>query len=92
MKRNNRLYRDVHIPAVNELLTPIIINYRSQQQVESETTTIESRFEYTVVFPGPEEINSTNGGHVSQEAFQREVIDLLDTSNSVTFVSHPKQY
>jgi hypothetical protein len=33
----------------------------------------------------------TNGGHISQEAFRREVIESLDTSNSVTFVSRPTQ-
>jgi hypothetical protein len=59
--------------------------------VESENSAIESRFEYTVIFPGTEEINPTNGGHMSQEAFRREVIDSLDTSTSVTLVSRPTQ-
>ena len=59
--------------------------------MESENSAIESRFEYTVVFPGTEEINTTNGGHMSQEAFRREVIDSLDTSTSVTLVSQPTQ-
>ena len=70
---------------MDELLTPIIIN-DSEQVVESENSAIESRFEYTVVFPGTEEINETNMGHMLQEAFRHKVIDSLDTSTSVTLV------
>ena len=39
-KRNNRLYKDMHIPTVDELLTPIIID--DSEQVESENSAIES--------------------------------------------------
>ena len=89
LKRNNLVYREIRIPRVDELPTPIIID--DSEQVESANTAIESRFEYTVVFPGTEEINSTNGGHISQEAFRLEVIESLDTSNSLTVVSRPTQ-
>ena len=89
LKRNNLVYREIRIPRVDELPTPIIID--DSEQVESGNTAIETRFEYTVVFPGTEEINSTNGGHISQEAFRLEVIESLDTSNSLTLVSRPTQ-
>jgi hypothetical protein len=50
LKRHNHLYKEVHIPSVDELPKPIIID--ESELVESENTVIESRFEYTVVFPG----------------------------------------
>jgi hypothetical protein len=92
LKRNIPFfYMDLHTLTVDKLLTPIIIS--NSQQVESEkTAAIESRFDkYTVVFPGTEEINSTNGGQISQRAFRCEVINSLDMSNFVTFVSCPTQ-
>jgi hypothetical protein len=67
LKRHNHLYKEVHIPSIDELPKPIIID--ESELVESENTVIESRFEYTVVFPGTEDINSTNGGNISQEVF-----------------------
>jgi hypothetical protein len=89
LKRNNCKYTNLHIPSVDELPTPIIID--ESEEVESVNDVIETTFEYSVVFPGTEQINSTNGGHISQEAFRREVIDSLDTSNTVTVVSRPTQ-
>jgi len=89
LKNNNRLYKDFHIPKADELPKPIIIN--DSQHVESENTAIESQFEYTVVFPGTEEINSTNGGNMSQEEFRREVIDSMDMSNTATVILRPTQ-
>ena len=39
LKRNNRLYKDIHIPTVDELLTPIIID--DSEEVSSENSAIE---------------------------------------------------
>ena len=89
LKHYNRLYKDVHIPTASELPTPFIID--DSELVESTNTNIESRFEYTVVFPGTDEIDDTNGGNISQEEFRRDVIDSMDTSNTVTLVSRPTQ-
>jgi hypothetical protein len=61
------LYKELHIPTVEEPLEPIIID--DCELVESENTFIESCFENTVIFPGTEDINATNGGYMSQEVF-----------------------
>ena len=89
LKRKNRLYKELHILTVDELPEPIIID--DSELVESENTLIESRFEYTVVFPGTKDINSTNGGHMSQAVFRQEVLDAMDRSNSATIISRPMQ-
>ena len=89
LKRNNRLYTELHIPTFAELPEPIIID--DSELVESENTFIESHFGYTVVFPDTEEINATNGGHMSQEVFREEVLNAMDRSNSVTVISRPMQ-
>jgi hypothetical protein len=68
LKRNNRLYKELHILTIEELPEPIIID--DSELVESENTFIELCFdEYTVIFLGTEDINATNGGHMSQEVF-----------------------
>ena len=90
LKHNNRLYKDIKIPTAEELPRPIIID--DSEHVESENTDIESRFEYTVVFPGTEEINDTNGGQISQEEFKRQVIDSMDMSTDATLISRPTQH
>jgi hypothetical protein len=89
LKRNNQLYKELHIPTVEELPEPIIID--DSELVESENTFIESCFEYTVVFPGTEDINAMNGGHMSQEVFREEVLNAMDRSNSVTIILRPTQ-
>ena len=82
LKKNNHLYKDLHIPSIEDLPEPIIIN--NSKLVESENTQIESRFEYTVVFPSTNDINSTNGGNMTQEAFKCQVIENMDRSNTVS--------
>ena len=81
LKWNNHLYKDLHIPSIKDLPEPIIIN--DSKLMESENTQIESWFEYTVVFPSTNEINSTNGGNMTQEAFKCQVIQNMDRSNTV---------
>ena len=68
LKQYNHLYRHLHIPRVEELPEPIIIN--NSKLVESENSQIESFFECMVVFPVTDEIDSTNGGNMTQEAFK----------------------
>ena len=52
--------------------------------MELENTQIESRFEYTVVFPSTDDIDSTNGGNMTQEAFKCQVIENMDRSNTIS--------
>ena len=59
LKKNNHLYKDLHIPSIEDLPEPIIIN--DSKLMELENTQIESQFEYTVVFPSTNDIDSTNG-------------------------------
>jgi hypothetical protein len=64
LKESNEVYKEIRIPRVDELPTPIIID--DSQQVESENSAIESRFEYTVVFPGTGRrflVQQTEGTH-----------------------------
>ena len=57
LKQINHLYKDLHIPSIKDLPEPIIIH--DSKLVELENTQIESWFEYTVIFPSTNEINST---------------------------------
>jgi hypothetical protein len=82
LKKNNHLYKGLHIPSIEDLPEPIIID--DSKLVESENTQIESRFEYTVVFPSTDDIDSTNGGNMTQEAFKCQVIENMDRSNTVS--------
>ena len=81
LKKNNHLYKDLHIPSTEDLPEPIIID--NSKLVESENTQIESRFEYTVVFPSTDDINSTNGRNMTQEAFKCQVIENMNRSNTI---------
>ena len=81
LKKNNHLYKGLHIPSIEDLPKPIIID--DSKLVELENTQIESRFEYTVVFPSTNDINSTNGGNMTQEAFKCQVIENMDRSNTI---------
>ena len=87
LKENNRLYSTFTIPDASELPKPVIIN--ESELVQSENTSIESQFEYTVVFPETEDVTTTNGGHMTQEEFKTKVIDSIDMSNQLTMVSKP---
>ena len=71
----------MHIPSIEDLPEPIIID--DSNVVESENTQIESWFEYTVVFPSTNDIDSTNGGNMTQEAFKCQVIESMDRSNTI---------
>ena len=81
LKKNNHLYKDLHIPSTEDLPEPIIIN--DSKLMESENMQIESWFEYTVVFPSTDDIDSTNGGNMTQEAFKCQVIENIDRSNTI---------
>jgi hypothetical protein len=87
LKHFNPLYQDVQIPNENDLATPLIID--DSNNVEPEDTNIESRLEYTVVFPETDRISQTNGGCISQEQFRKQVIDAMDTTTETTMISRP---
>jgi hypothetical protein len=78
LKQHNQLYRDITIPNENDLATPLIID--DTDNVESQDTNIESRMEYTVVFPETDRISAINGGCMSQEEFRRQVVNAMDTT------------
>ena len=82
LKENNHLYKDLHIPSIKDLPEPIIID--DSKLMESENTQIELWFEYTVIFPSTNEIDSTNGGNMTQEAFKCQVIESMDRSNTIS--------
>ena len=82
LKKNNHLYKDLHIPSIEDLLEPI--NIDDSKLVELENTQIELWFEYTVVFPSTNDIDSTNGGNMTQEAFKCQVIQNMDRSNTIS--------
>ena len=81
LKQNNHLYKNLHIPSIDDLPTPIIID--DNRLMQSENTQIESQFEYTVIFPSTNVINSTNGGNMTQEAFKCQVIQSMDRTNTI---------
>ena len=89
LKQNNHLYSNLHIPTLEELPKPIIID--DSNLVESENTQIESRFEYTVVFPATEEIDTTNGGNMTQDAFKCQVLQNMERSNTISVYSRSTQ-
>ena len=89
LKWNNHLHKDLHIPSIEDLPEQIIID--DSKLKESENTQIESWFECTVVFPSTDEINSTNGGKMTQEAFKCQVIQNMDRSNTVSVYAQMTQ-
>ena len=81
LKWNNHMYKGLaYPPRVKDLPEPIIIN--DSKLMELENTQIESQFEYTVICPSTNEINSTNGENMTQEAFKCQVIQNMDRSNT----------
>jgi len=89
LKQHNQLYRDITIPNENDLATPLIID--DTDNVESQDTNIESRMEYTIVFPETDRISAINGGCMSQEEFRRQVVDAMDTTTETAIISRPTQ-
>ena len=87
LKRNNILYKHLKIPTIAELPKALIID--DTTPVESVNTGVETKFEYTVVFPSTENIRTTNGGFTSQAEFQANVVDAMDTTCDVTMMSRP---
>ena len=87
LKENNILCDDLVIPDASELPTAMIID--DSERVEAENTSIESRFEYTVVFPNTENVRTNNGGFKSQEEFRANVMDALDVTTEETVLSRP---
>jgi len=84
LKSNNPLYQEIKIPDPNDVETPLIID--DSENVESGDSNIESRMEYTVVFPGTDNFSSSNGGCMTQEEFRKEVIDAMDTTTETTII------
>jgi hypothetical protein len=84
------LYSNIQVPNENELETivPII---DEEENAESVDTNIESRMEYTVVFPGTNSAAPHNGGCMNQEAFLKEVIDAMDTTTETSMISRPSR-
>jgi hypothetical protein len=67
--------------------TPYIID--ESENAESQEVNIEARMEYTVVFPGTDQVLPTNGGYTTQEKFRKEVVDAMDRTSQTTVISRP---
>ena len=85
LKRNNKLYKYITIPQSDDVARPLFID--NSQHVQSQDTNIESRMEYTVVFPETDNISTTNGGFASQAQFRDEVVDAMDKTSQTRIIS-----
>jgi hypothetical protein len=90
LKRNNHLYQSIQIPDNDDFEKLLIID--DSENVEFADTNIESRMEYTVVFPGTNSSSPTNGGCTNQQAFLMETIDAMDTTTETSIISQPTQH
>jgi hypothetical protein len=90
VKSNNHLYQSIQIPHKDDFEKPLLID--DSENVESADTNIESRMEYTVVFPGTDSSSPTNGGCMNQQAFLMETIDAMDTTTKTSIISRPTQH
>jgi hypothetical protein len=87
LKQNNMLYTHITVTHPNDIATALFID--ESQHVESQDTNIESRMEYTVVFPETDRIKSTNAGFMSQAQFLKEVVDAMESTSQTTIISWP---
>jgi hypothetical protein len=89
LKLNNHLYQNIRIPNETDFEQPLIID--DSEHVESVDSNIESRMEYTVVFPGTDNFSPTNGGCMTQKDFLAEVVGAMDTTTETSIISRPTQ-
>ena len=89
LKHNNDLYRDITIPNRDDLATPLIID--DTQNEESVDSNIESRMEYTVVFPDTSRITSLNGGCMTKDELIEQVFNQMQTTSDTAVISRPTQ-
>ena len=89
LKHNNHLYRDITIPNEGDLPTPLIID--DTNHADPEDTNIESRMEYTVVFPDTDRITSLNGGCMTKDELTKLVLNAMNTTTNTTVISQPTQ-
>jgi hypothetical protein len=89
LKRNNPLYKDITVPTDNDLPKAFVIDEGIED--ESQNTNIESRIEYTVVFPETEKITATNGGYKTQAELKELLFSRLDARTDTSVVSRPTE-
>jgi hypothetical protein len=87
LKHNNDLYCDITIPNRDDLATPLIID--NTQNEESMDSNIESRMEYTVVFPDTSRITSLNGGCMTKDELIEQVFNQMQTTSDMMVISRP---